>query len=98
MGEIKIKMHAVKDWFIRKSNQKVYQYSDTDVHTSIVGHTAKIQHIQEIIQTSWSAIEKTLTFIYIFIPLCLLKKKKEWTIVFINIFSNYHTTDHKPCV
>lgn len=67
------------------------------MYTSIVGHTAKIQHVQEILQAQWSAVEKPLTFTYIFIHLCLLNKKSEplYSLIY---FPNYNTTDHKPQV
>lgn len=65
------------------------------MYTSIVGHTAKIQHVQEILQAQWSAAEKPLTFIYTLIHLCLLNKKVNH---YIHYFPNYNTTDHKPQV
>lgn len=59
--------------------------SNAGVHTSIVGQIGKIQHMQEF-GASCSAVENSLTFIYIFIPLCLLTENESTTVFINNLF------------
>lgn len=68
---------------LRKSDQSVYQYfRHRCAHSYSWSYREDTAHAR-IFQAYCSAVEKNLTFIYIFIPLCLLTEN-EWTTVFIN--------------